>query len=903
MPNFTLFLKKHLKTSPLIVVLLANLFPTLTAQTYDMSNTPLSACTGTYRDPNGASNYSSNQDFTQTITPDNGGKLQITFNTFDIENNSSCNYDYIEVYDGPTTAFPLLGKFCGTTNPGPFTSSAANGELTFKFHSDGSVQKAGWTATLGCTAGTPMTYTQTLVTQPTITDCYQGFTDQEVISINIQTAGAANPFDATQFRVRTTNTTNWSTDLTGNVKIYYTGGSSTFSTGTLFGSAAIASPVTNITVNGTQTLVGGDNYFWLAYDIDAAATLGNVIDGLCNQVTVNSINRTPTPSTSPAGTRIISTLPPAYTKFIGSAAASGNWARSIVYDASDDTHVMAISGRFDGQTAGSYDNIIVKVDQAGDTIWTTSYGTSSNDTPYDLIKTSDGGFLMVGQSNSDDATAIKVSSTGAIEWHTFIDEGDGNSRANSVVEAAGFFVVAGWGNSSTDMYLWGLDKTTGALLNSSRGKEVWFSAVTSEVYDIINTNDGGYAIAGEINNKPGVVKLSSAFAIQWKMEWGNSGDRVKEIIENSANDYTVFIEENGGTPNDDFHVMRFTNPAGIPTIVWENRYDNTGDEGIEAAVATTGGYYIAGLGNIMGDPFNNEGYVMKISTAGTFIWDNYVGLDDVESYAIATSPSGAVVAGLSNLVGSQAFYAKVDQASYSCSAVTGIPATTTTSVVGTTFNTTRSSGVSNGFGTIVTTPALTRAQGFENSENCNTVVLPVELISFTVSCINGNNLCEWTTSTEINNDLFTLERSIDALNFETIGTIEGSGNSNSNQNYQFIDDSSSPQIAYYRLKQTDFNGKSVYFKTVTSNCHTTEAINLYPNPFKNHIGLVFETPLNTKYQIEIKNYLGQTVATKSISAESSKARIELSSTLPKGAYFLQLFNNIEIKFTKKIIKL
>lgn len=863
------------------------------------------SCNAKFYDMGGSgSNYSSNQDFTKTIVPDNGGKLQITFNSFNIESNSGCTWDYLEIYDGPSTASPLLGRFCGTTLPGPFTSTAANGELTFKFHSDGSGVRAGWDADISCTAGTPMTYNQTLITQPNLTSCYQGFTNQEIVLINIQTNGAASPFDATQFRVRTDGCSSWSTDLTGSIKIYYTGSSSTFSTSNLFGTGTLAAPGNNILINGTQTLSGGDNYFWMAYDISSSATIGNVVDGLCNQVTVDNITRTTSPTTSPAGNRPIDLTPPSYTRYIGSASASANWARSIIYDSSDNTHVMAISGSFNGQTAGSYDNLIVKVDQAGDTIWTVSYGTANNDTPYDIIKTIDGGFIVVGQSNFKQASVIKISSIGNLEWRTFIDEGDANSAAQAVVESSsGNFIVAGWANSSNDMYLWELDKTTGALQNSARGKEFWFTVGgnTSQCYDIINTSDGGYALAGEIDNKPAVVKISSAYTVQWFMQWGSNGDRVKEIIENSANDYTVFIEENTGL-NTDFHVMRFTNSANNPVIVWENKYDGTGDESIECAITTTGGYYIAGLGDIIGDPTNNEGWIMKISNNGTYVWDNYVGVDDVESYAIATATTGAVVAGLSNVVGSQAFYAKVDQGSYSCSATPTKPNVITTPVVGTPITKSfTNNGVNNGFGTIVSSPSLTKAQGFPNSEACNTV-LPISLSSFTLDCNESYVRCAWTTLSEINNNYFTIEKSRDGLTFNEIALIEGAGNNNTSITYDFIDDRPLEGVSYYRLKQTDYNGNFNYVSLASSDCSNKELINVYPTLFNNSVTISFEEKIPANIKIKVNDNLGRNIDFNSEIITNSIS-LTFSNTLSKGIYFLSIMDNNKLLTTEKVIKI
>ncbi|MBK8150280.1 MAG: hypothetical protein IPK58_19315 [Acidobacteria bacterium] len=84
-------------------------------------------------------------------------------------------------------------------------------------------------------------------------------------------------------------------------KVYYTGSSTTFSTATLFESATPT--IADFNVTGTQVLGQGDNYFWLAYDVIAGATTGNLIDGECNSVTVGSAF---TPSvTNPVGNKSI----------------------------------------------------------------------------------------------------------------------------------------------------------------------------------------------------------------------------------------------------------------------------------------------------------------------------------------------------------------------------------------------------------------------------------------------------------------------------------------------------------------------------------------------------------------------------------------------------------------------
>lgn len=94
------------------------------------------------------------------------------------------------------------------------------------------------------------------------------------------------------------------------------------------------------------------------------------------------------------------------------------------------------------------------------------------------------------------------------------------------------------------------------------------------------------------------------------------------------------------------------------------------------------------------------------------------------------------------------------------------------------------------------------------------VSLPISLVSFTSSCYNNETLIKWVTSSEINNDYFTIERSEDGSNWQEIGSVIGAGNSNSIQNYSFQIPEYLNSKAYYRLIQTDFNGNFEYFNPI-----------------------------------------------------------------------------------------
>ena len=90
----------------------------------------------------------------------------------------------------------------------------------------------------------------------------------------------------------------------------------------------------------------------------------------------------------------------------------------------------------------------------------------------------------------------------------------------------------------------------------------------------------------------------------------------------------------------------------------------------------------------------------------------------------------------------------------------------------------------------------------------NLLGLPIELSDFSVRKKNAAAVeLNWTTSSEINNDFFTIEKSRNGFDFLEIGMLDGQGQSNSNNHYRFIDEQPYEGYNYYRLKQTDFDGE------------------------------------------------------------------------------------------------
>lgn len=123
-----------------------------TATTLVMGTTStFTTCSANFYDSGGLTgNYASNQTQTLTVYPATvGGQLSVTFNSYSLEDN----YDYLTIYSGTNINSPILATLNGNaTSPVTYTSTAANGALTFLWDTDGSVVEPGWNATISCNA-------------------------------------------------------------------------------------------------------------------------------------------------------------------------------------------------------------------------------------------------------------------------------------------------------------------------------------------------------------------------------------------------------------------------------------------------------------------------------------------------------------------------------------------------------------------------------------------------------------------------------------------------------------------------------------------------------------------------------------------------------------------------------
>ena len=198
------------------------------------------------------------------------------------------------------------------------------------------------------------------------------------------------------------------------------------------------------------------------------------------------------------------------------------------------------------------------------------------------------------------------------------------------------------------------------------------------------------------------------------------------------------------------------------------------------------------------------------------------------------------------------------------------------------------------------------------SGSCATTVsitpLPIELITFVGECSNDQVVLMWKTASEKNNNKFFIEKTLDGVNYTTIGSVNGAGNSSNVNNYSFVDVEKYEGLAYYRLTQEDFDGarSSSNLIAVEHSCGEKDdaEIILYPNPSSSDFTLDMKLYKESEVSFEMFNSIGALV--KNTSNQMYQLGIQTinidSNDLMKGVYYIKVMVNKK-EYFQKFVKL
>lgn len=187
----------------------------------------------------------------------------------------------------------------------------------------------------------------------------------------------------------------------------------------------------------------------------------------------------------------------------------------------------------------------------------------------------------------------------------------------------------------------------------------------------------------------------------------------------------------------------------------------------------------------------------------------------------------------------------------------------------------------------------------------NNSPLPVELINFKAFTSDEFVFLTWSTATEINNDYFTIQRSMDGRHFQDVKNIDGAGTSTKVNHYSGEDNSPFAGTSYYRLKQTDFDGGVRYSQVISVTMPEYDVWFVYPNPGDGnalHVRLSREERSDIK-SIHIYDIKGNVVGTILPKDDTERdLTIDFTQKLVSGVYMIGIHFGSKTEYQRFIVK-
>jgi len=343
------------------------------------------------------------------------------------------------------------------------------------------------------------------------------------------------------------------------------------------------------------------------------------------------------------------------------SSPSGTSVASSIIQTSDGGY--AVVGLTYASGAGACDVWVLKLNAAGLIGWQKTYGGAGAESGFAISQTSDGGFIVAGDTDSFgagnlDFMLLKLTASGAVLWQKAYGTSSNDESPSAVRQTSdGGYIVAGYSgmygrqnafaNGPTDFWVMKLD---------SSGVITWqkYFGGSSEEFanDIIPTSDGGYIAAGYSSTFSGgynydcwVVKLDSYGAISWQKAFGGSGDDFANAVRQTSDGGFVVTGKSSsiGSGDGDFFVVRLDAAGGI---LWQKGYAGSGDDEAASIEQTSDGGFIVAGSSFSAAAYNGEAWVLRLNSSGgidsscSFIYDS--SLSAISSTGAGTASAAAV---------------------------------------------------------------------------------------------------------------------------------------------------------------------------------------------------------------------------------------------------------------------
>lgn len=264
--------------------------------------------------------------------------------------------------------------------------------------------------------------------------------------------------------------------------------------------------------------------------------------------------------------------------------------------------------------------------QAPDTIWTKTFGGEGDDSGYSLTQTPDGGYLIVGNTNSMgagdlDIWILKVDSSGNQTWQK-IYGGKGRERAYSIeMTFDGGYIIGGqtasFGEGAFDIWL---------LKINSKGDTLWTKTYGGvgheELYSVKETNDRGYIILGWTttfsigNRKAWLIKTDSLGNKLWDKSFGKDKLMCKSLCLTSNNEYLV----SGALEPGRVWLIKVSTAGNL---IWEKVINESEYGRGDCVIQNKDGQYILGITKYY-DENSSDIEIAGVDTSGNVIWEKTI---------------------------------------------------------------------------------------------------------------------------------------------------------------------------------------------------------------------------------------------------------------------------------------
>jgi len=347
----------------------------------------------------------------------------------------------------------------------------------------------------------------------------------------------------------------------------------------------------------------------------------------------------------------------------------GNFAKAYIGSGSDYAYNIGltqdggyiVSGRKNKADRGGQENdfLVLKLDSIGDVDWAKTFDGGGDDRGYDAQPTSDGGYIMVGSSDSfgegggrANALVVKMDASGNIEWANTYGGRSFEMLYYVLQTNDGGYITTGWtssfGAGGSDILIMKLS-STGVL----EWAKTWGGSTGDRGFSIQPTSDGGYILAGttnevgtDVDNDGLVLKLDSEGVVEWARVIGPSGtsDWTLEAEQTPDGGYIIGGSTDAYGAGD--HDALFIELDSTGELEWAKVLgDETDDKAGGIQVTPDGGYLSTGWSGGDGVSTPNDFFNVKVDSSGNLEWAHLSGGKDIEyGWKTVQTPDHGIVA-------------------------------------------------------------------------------------------------------------------------------------------------------------------------------------------------------------------------------------------------------------------